>query len=66
MGGIYFSGGVISRFAASFATSGCREKFESKGRFRNDLEPILVYLVTRANLGLLGARKKRHLRRGLS
>ncbi|MBT5005566.1 MAG: hypothetical protein HOH70_01055 [Halieaceae bacterium] len=42
MGGLYVSGGVISRFATSFATRGCREKFESKGRFRSYLKPISV------------------------
>lgn len=66
MGGLYVSGGVISRFATSFATRGCREKFESKGRFRSYLKPISVYLGTRGNLRLLGTGKKRHLRRGLS
>jgi glucokinase len=61
-GGIYISGGVIPRFADFFAASGFREKFESKGRFRSYLQPIPVYLVTRGNLGLLGAAKKLQLR----
>jgi glucokinase len=49
MGGLYVSGGVISRFATSFATRGCREKFESKGRFRSYLKPISAYLGTRGS-----------------
>ena len=60
-GGIYIAGGVIPRFAAFFAASGFRDKFESKGRFRSYLQPIPVYLVTRGNLGLLGAAKKLRL-----
>lgn len=57
-GGIYIAGGVIPRFKDFFAQSGFREKFEDKGRFRDYLQPIPVYLVTRDNLGLLGAAKK--------
>jgi len=57
-GGIYIAGGVVPRFREFFVNSGFREKFEDKGRFASYLEPIPVYLVTRNNLGLLGAAKK--------
>ncbi len=56
-GGIYIAGGVIPRFEEFFKNSGFREKFEDKGRFRTYLRPIPVFLVTRNNLGLLGAAK---------
>lgn len=56
-GGIYVAGGVIPRFGDFFRNSGFREKFETKGRFRSYLQPIPVFLVTRSNLGLLGAAK---------
>jgi len=56
-GGIYIAGGVIPRFGDFFIASGFREKFENKGRFRTYLQPIPVFLVTRSNLGLLGAAK---------
>jgi glucokinase len=57
-GGIYIAGGVIPRFQEFFIKSGFRNKFEDKGRFVSYLQPIPVYLVTRSNLGLLGAAKK--------
>jgi glucokinase len=57
-GGIYIAGGVIPRFQEFFINSGFRHKFEDKGRFVSYLQPIPVYLVTRSNLGLLGAAKK--------
>ena len=57
-GGIYIAGGVVPRFKEFFANSGFRDKFEEKGRFAPYLQPIPVYLVTRSNLGLLGAAKK--------
>lgn len=56
-GGVYIAGGVIPRFSEFFIASGFRDKFESKGRFRSYLQPIPVFLITRDNLGLLGAAK---------
>ncbi|HEY7775505.1 MAG TPA: glucokinase [Kineobactrum sp.] len=56
-GGVYIAGGVIPRFSEFFIASGFRDKFENKGRFRAYLQPIPVFLVTRDNLGLLGAAK---------
>jgi len=56
-GGVYIAGGVIPRFSEFFRTSGFRESFEDKGRFRTYLQPIPVFLINRSNLGLLGAAK---------
>lgn len=57
-GGIYIAGGVVPKFQNFFIKSDFRLKFEDKGRFVNYLKLIPVYLVTRNNLGLVGAAKK--------
>ena len=57
-GGIYIAGGVVPKFLDFFVNSDFRLKFEDKGRFVNYLKPIPVYLVTRNNLGLIGAAKR--------
>ena len=57
-GGIYIAGGVVPKFQDFFVKSDFRLKFEDKGRFVNYLKPIPVYLVTRNNLGLIGAAKR--------
>ena len=57
-GGVYIAGGVVPRFEDFFVNSPFRQCFENKGRFAAYLKPIPAYLVTRANLGLLGAAKK--------
>ena len=57
-GGIYIAGGVVPKFQDFFMKSDFRLKFEDKGRFVNYLKPIPVYLVTRNNLGLIGAAKR--------
>ena len=57
-GGVYIAGGVVPRFEDFFVNSPFRQCFENKGRFATYLKPIPVYLVTHANLGLLGAAKK--------
>lgn len=59
-GGIYIAGGIIPRFADYFASSEFRAFFDDKGRFRDYMAPIPVYLVIRDNLGLLGAATKLH------
>tara|TARA_A100001015_G_scaffold281529_1_gene344876 strand:- start:91 stop:1080 length:990 start_codon:yes stop_codon:yes gene_type:complete len=57
-GGVYISGGIVPRFKQSFVESGFRRAFENKGRFASYLAPIPVYLITKTNLGLVGAAKK--------
>jgi glucokinase len=56
-GGVYIAGGIVPRFPEFFAKSRFRERFEAKGRFANYLKPIPAFLITRKNLGLLGAAK---------
>ncbi len=57
-GGVYIAGGVVPRFQDFLLASSVRSAFENKGRFSTYLNPIPIFLVTRANLGLLGAAKK--------
>lgn len=54
-GGVYIVGGVIPRFSDFFIKSGFRSAFEDKGRFRDYLTNIPVFLVQRQDLGLIGA-----------
>ncbi len=54
-GGVYIVGGVIPRFSDYFLRSGFRSAFEDKGRFRDYLANIPVFLVQRQDLGLIGA-----------
>lgn len=63
-GGIYIAGGVVPKFQDFFVKSDFRQKFEEKGRFVNYLKPIPVFLVTRSNLGLIGAAKRLILSKG--
>ncbi len=57
-GGVYIAGGIVPRFKQFFVESGFRRAFENKGRFSSYLAPIPVYLITKVNLGLVGAAKK--------
>jgi glucokinase len=54
-GGVYIAGGIIPRFKEFFASSRFRERFESKGRFRNYLAAIPTYVVIANQPGLIGA-----------
>ncbi|MBC5766758.1 glucokinase [Ramlibacter albus] len=45
-GGVYIGGGIVPRLGASFAATQFRERFEAKGRFRNYLEPVPVWVIT--------------------
>lgn len=54
-GGVYIAGGIVPRFLSFFKTSGFRDAFEDKGRFRVFLADIPVYLITHPQPGLLGA-----------
>jgi len=57
-GGIYITGGIVPRMLDFFTQSDFRSRFEAKGRFRDYLAPIPVRVVTRQDLGLLGAARK--------
>lgn len=54
-GGVYIAGGIVPRFLDFFKTSGFRAAFEDKGRFRDYLVDIPVYMIIHDQPGLLGA-----------
>lgn len=62
-GGVYIAGGIVPRFMAFFKTSGFRAAFEDKGRFREYVQEIPVFMITHPQPGLLGAGA--HLRQTL-
>ncbi|AIR85506.1 glucokinase [Pantoea rwandensis] len=62
-GGVYIAGGIVPRFLDFFKASGFRAAFEDKGRFRDYLVDIPVYMITHDQPGLLGAGA--HLRQTL-
>ncbi|CAJ0992132.1 glucokinase [Pantoea sp. Nvir] len=62
-GGVYIAGGIVPRFLEFFKSSGFRAAFEDKGRFRDYVSRIPVYMVIHDQLGLLGAGA--HLRQQL-
>lgn len=62
-GGVYIAGGIVPRFLEFFKASGFRAAFEDKGRFKDYVQNIPVYLITHEKPGLLGAGA--HLRQTL-
>ncbi|MGM3176062.1 glucokinase [Dickeya lacustris] len=54
-GGVYIAGGIVPRFLEFFRNSGFRSAFEDKGRFRDYLADIPVFMITHSHPGLLGA-----------
>lgn len=54
-GGVYIAGGIVPRFLEFFKASGFRAAFEDKGRFKDYLHDIPVYLITHDQPGLLGS-----------
>lgn len=54
-GGVYIAGGIVPRFLDFFKASGFRAAFEDKGRFRDYVKDIPVYMITHDQPGLLGA-----------
>ncbi len=55
-GGVYVGGGIVPRLGAWFDSSPFRERFEAKGRFKEYLAPIPVWVITSAQSpALLGA-----------
>lgn len=53
-GGVYIGGGIIPKHAERFASSGFRERFEAKGRYRDYLGSIPTYLITAEHPTLTG------------
>lgn len=62
-GGVYIAGGIVPRFLEFFKYSGFRAAFEDKGRFRDYVKNIPVYMIKHDHPGLLGAGA--HLRQKL-
>ncbi|KFC79999.1 glucokinase [Buttiauxella agrestis] len=62
-GGVYIAGGIVPRFLEFFKASGFRGGFEDKGRFKEYVQSIPVYLIVHDQPGLLGAGA--HLRQTL-
>jgi glucokinase len=56
-GGIYIAGGILPRIKERFSRSAFRQRFIDKGRFRDYLNRIPTYLITRENVALYGLEK---------
>ena len=54
-GGLYIGGGIVPRMADLFFASGFRERFESKGRYRDYMRAIPTALVVDPHAALTGA-----------
>ena len=54
-GGVYLCGGIVPRFPEFLRASGFRAGFEDKGRMRDYVASIPVFVVTEPYTGLLGA-----------
>lgn len=54
LGGIYIAGGIPTKLGDYFFTSRFVEEFQSKGRMRELMERIPVYLIKHDAIGLLG------------
>lgn len=57
LGGVYIGGGIVPRYAAHFARSGFRQRFESKGRYQDYMRAIPTWLITAPHPALLGLRQ---------
>ncbi|GAB5412999.1 MAG: glucokinase [Congregibacter sp.] len=54
-GGVYVAGGIAPRMLDFIGQSGFRQRFCSKGRYRDYLDAIPTRFVTRSDVGLFGA-----------
>ncbi len=52
--GVYLGGGIVPKLGSYFATSGFREHFEAKGRFRKHLEQVPAFVIHTKNPALFG------------
>jgi glucokinase len=55
-GGVFIGGGMVPRFAAEFARSEFRARFEAKGRFLPYLEAIQTSVIMRPDAAFIGLR----------
>jgi len=53
-GGIYIGGGIIPKLGCYFDNSPFRERFESKGRFKDYLKDIPVFIIKSKHPALIG------------
>lgn len=53
-GGVYIAGGIVPRYLDEFGRSGFREAFESKGRMREYVRAIPVFVILHEEVELLG------------
>jgi glucokinase len=54
-GGVYIGGGIVPRLGASFDEGLFRESFEDKGRYRDMLAGVPVWVITASTPALMGA-----------
>jgi glucokinase len=55
-GGVYIAGGIVPRLCDELLRSTFRTRFEAKGRMRNTVEPIPVYVVMHEDPAFVGLR----------
>jgi glucokinase len=55
LGGVYIGGGIVPRLGAAFDGAVFRHSFESKGRYRNLLSTLPVWVITASTPALVGA-----------
>jgi glucokinase len=55
LGGVFLTGGVAPKVSSRFAEAGFLDAFWDKGRMRDLMRRMPVYLVTNENLALYGA-----------
>jgi glucokinase len=53
-GGVYIAGGIVPKLLDAFERSGFRDRFESKGRYRDFLSAIPTYVITAPTPALTG------------
>ena len=54
-GGVYLAGGIARRNLPAFRNGAFTTAFSDKGRMSNYLDPIPVHVITRRDVGVLGA-----------
>ena len=55
-GGVYIAGGISPRIVDFIRRSQFRARFENKGRYRDYLKPIPVYVITHPHAAFIGLR----------
>ena len=55
LGGVYIGGGIVPRLGAAFDEALFRQSFEDKGRYRQMLVDIPVWVITASTPALVGA-----------